>query len=66
MTKLTKSMEMVKMVKMVMQKLSKLYEYGTSTIYARTGRSKQSGRQEENIRSVLARRASLRMSKGLC
>lgn len=48
-TKLTKSMEMVKMVKMVMQKLSKLYEYGTSNIYARTGRSKQSGRQEEKF-----------------
>lgn len=45
-TKLTKSMEMVKMV---MQKFTKLYEYGTSTIYARTGRSKRSGRQEENL-----------------
>ena len=42
-------MEMVKMVKIVMQKFTKLYEYGTSNIYDRTGRSKRSGRQEENL-----------------
>ena len=48
-TKWTKSMEMVKMVKIVMQKFTKLYEYGTSNIYDRTGRSKRSGRQEENL-----------------